>query len=143
MLVKFCSEKKDTWNTHLDTLTFAYSTSRHESTKYSPFELMFGRKPVLPVELEVTRESPEEILDSFINAPEAGDTMMTKLIETRYITISLHNYNYTNLSFTFSRSNIIEKAKLNIEVAQEKQREHYNRKHASISLHTMLFVRCW
>lgn len=32
----------------------------------------------------------------------------------------------------FSRSSIIDKAKQNIEVAQEKQRAHYNRKHASM-----------
>lgn len=87
MLVKFCSEKKDTWDTHLDTLTFAYNTSRHESPKYSPFELMYGRKPVLPVELEVCSEFPEEILESFINAPEAGDSMIAKLIERRYVYI--------------------------------------------------------
>eukprot|EP00731_Ephydatia_muelleri_P012493 Em0006g1387a len=53
MLAKFCSDRHSTWETHLDACTFEYNTSRQESTNYSPFELMFGRKPVLPVELDV------------------------------------------------------------------------------------------
>ena len=51
MLVKFCHDSKTNWDDHLDTCTFAYNTSKHDSTKYCPFELIFGRKPVLPVEL--------------------------------------------------------------------------------------------
>lgn len=85
----------------LNAIFTVYNTSQHESTKYSPFELMYGRKSVLPVKHEVTRESPEEILESFINALEAGDTMAAKLIETRYFIISLHKY---YLLFLFSRS---------------------------------------
>ena len=37
MLVKFIEEKKDSWEEYLDT-RFAYSTARHESTKYTIFE---------------------------------------------------------------------------------------------------------
>ena len=35
------------------------------------------------------------------------------------------------------RSSIIEKAKENIEAAQKKQREDYNRKHANTSVYTV------
>ena len=70
MLVKFCSDRHSTWDTHLDAFTFAYNTSRQESTKYSPFELMFGRKPVLSVDLDVADESPETLLSDFNTRPE-------------------------------------------------------------------------
>ena len=44
MLVKFIDKKKDTWEDYLDTCVFAYNTARHESSKFTPFELMFGRR---------------------------------------------------------------------------------------------------
>ena len=31
----------------------AYLTSKNDSTKFTPFQLMFGRAPVLPVEMEI------------------------------------------------------------------------------------------
>ena len=52
MLLKYIQENKTSWDEFLDTCIFAYNTAEHESTKFSPFELMFGRKPVLPVDIE-------------------------------------------------------------------------------------------
>jgi len=40
------------WEEHLEKVCFAYSTSIHASTGYSPYYLMFGRQPVLPVDVE-------------------------------------------------------------------------------------------
>ena len=52
MIIKFIKDNKVSWDEFLDTCIFAYNTAEHESTKFIPFELMFGRKPVLPVEIE-------------------------------------------------------------------------------------------
>lgn len=52
MLVKFVGEKKDSWEDYLDTCVFAYNTAKHESSKFTPFELMFSRKPVLPIDID-------------------------------------------------------------------------------------------
>ena len=52
MLRKYIQEKKEKWDDYLDTCTFAYNTSRHESTKFTPFEIMFGRKAILPLDLD-------------------------------------------------------------------------------------------
>lgn len=54
-----------------------------ESTKYS---LMFGRKPVLTVELDVAGESPETLLSDFNTRPECSQPLMNKIIEARYET---------------------------------------------------------
>ena len=44
------SEKSD-WKKHISTLTHAYNCTRHESTGYSPYYLMFLRQPRLPVDI--------------------------------------------------------------------------------------------
>ena len=51
MLVKFIAEKKETWEDYIDTCIYAYNTAKHESTKFTPFELMFFRKPILPIDI--------------------------------------------------------------------------------------------
>ena len=86
MLMKFCSDRHSNRDTHLDACTFAYNTSRQESTKYSPFELMFGRKLVLPVELDVADESPKTLLSDFNTRSECSQPVMDKIIEARYET---------------------------------------------------------
>ncbi len=43
MLVNFVSTKKQEWSKYIDTCVFAYNTSRRESTKFTPFEIMFNQ----------------------------------------------------------------------------------------------------
>lgn len=43
-------EQKRKWPKLLPQLIFAYNTTVHQSTQHSPYELMFGQKPKLPVD---------------------------------------------------------------------------------------------
>lgn len=43
-------DKKADWKKYLPSLTYAYNCTRHETTKISPYELMFGRTPRLPID---------------------------------------------------------------------------------------------
>lgn len=54
-LLKFINVQQDDWDEHLDCVLFSYRTSVHASTKYTPFFLMFGCDPVLPIELKVSQ----------------------------------------------------------------------------------------
>ncbi|KAL2095370.1 hypothetical protein ACEWY4_010089 [Coilia grayii] len=45
------SESKQDWPRRLQTLTFMYNCTAHETTGYAPFYLMFGRVPRLPVDI--------------------------------------------------------------------------------------------
>ena len=51
MISAYVSENQRDWDQKLDQLTFAYNTATHEGTKHSPFYLMFGRKPKVPLDL--------------------------------------------------------------------------------------------
>ncbi len=66
MLVKFTGTKKNTWDEHIDSCVFAYNTSCQESTKYSPFQVMFGRMARLPVEVDADKEDNMERLDAYL-----------------------------------------------------------------------------
>lgn len=56
------SEKKKRWPQHLPHVLFAYNTTAHQSTGFSPYELMFGRKPILPLDsLLGTVDPPSEL----------------------------------------------------------------------------------
>ena len=108
MLVKFVNSKKQKWSSFLDTCVFAYNTSRHESSKFTPFQMMFGRRATLPIDLETSRTTPEEKAEKYVRAEE-GDP------DERFV----------------NREKQLEEAKANILVAQKKQKEEYDRKHAN------------
>ena len=51
MLGTLETEEKANWKAFIHTLTHAYNATRNSSTGYSPFFLMFGRHPRLPVDV--------------------------------------------------------------------------------------------
>ena len=42
---------------------YAYNTSVNDSAIFNPFELMFGCKAFLPIDIEIDNKSPEELLN--------------------------------------------------------------------------------
>ena len=65
MLVKFIESKKETWQDYLDTCVYAYNTSRHDSSKFTLFELMFGRQAVIPVDIRSDASKIETVDEVF------------------------------------------------------------------------------
>ena len=51
MLACYVNENQTDWDLYLDNLQYAYNSAIHSTTKFSPFELFFGRLPKLPIDL--------------------------------------------------------------------------------------------
>src|SRR5436189_469121 len=44
------SEKEDEWDEHIESVLFAYRTIKHNTTKKTPFFMVYGREAILPIE---------------------------------------------------------------------------------------------
>ena len=53
MLGTLSEKEKVDWKAHLSSMTQAYNFTQHPSTTYSPYFLMFGRQPRLPIDFEM------------------------------------------------------------------------------------------
>ena len=115
MLRKYIQEKKEKWDDYLDTYSFAYNTSNHESTKFTPFEIMFGRKVILPLDLDAgAHQGPCNEAEVAIFPQE------------------------TKIQYKESQHKaLLEEVQKNIISAQKKQKEQYDKKHHKAVLYSI------
>ncbi len=103
MLVKFISQRKEDRQDYLDSCVYAYNTAKHESTKLSPYEVMFFRKGLLLVDYLHTENCFDEVL-----LDETSDDFSVYMKNRR-----LH----------------LEEVKKHILKAQAMQKKQYDRRH--------------
>ena len=54
-----CSTEKSDWDLYSDYILFSYRVFRQDSTKQSPFSLVYARQERLPIELNLRPENQE------------------------------------------------------------------------------------
>jgi len=112
-LVKFVNENQNDWDVHIKSILFAYRTSKNDSTKFTPFELMFGRAPVLPIEMAIKSKPSSTDSDSLSGTDEDASSDFDEKVR-----IMMH-----------VRDQVKAQAMQNINKAQERQKKSYDAKH--------------
>ena len=120
MIVKFVEKKKESWEQCLDTCLYAYNTACHESTRYSPYELIFGGKPVLPIDIDMDQSDPDTILNEFHQHSTFSPSHINRALA--------------------QHQQMLEAARTNIGAAQRRQKEQYDRKHCKAGIMSMMSI---
>jgi hypothetical protein len=65
MLRAFANNQQNNWEEQLECLAYAYNSAVHATTNQTPYFMMFGRKPKMPIDL-VLGESQDLISDELV-----------------------------------------------------------------------------
>jgi hypothetical protein len=63
MLAKYADLQEMEWDNLVGTALFAYRTRVHATTKHTPFFLVYGRDPIIPIDLEIAPYPTEPIAE--------------------------------------------------------------------------------
>lgn len=116
-LLKFVSEEQNDWDLYLDSIAFSYRVSRQDSTKASPFYLVYGRQARLPIELNIKPEEGEPAAEPSTSSDLKFDEYISDMIKIR------------------------RRALENIQAAQERQKGYYDM--GKIKASIKLVSWCW
>jgi len=114
-IAKFAQEERCSWDEKLPEIVYSYNTAVQESSRHTPFEAMFGRQAKLPVDFNTEKEfDPDVKLEKELNSHSPSKDVIS-----------------TN------HKRIEESVKRNVEKAQKKQKEHYDKKHGAGSCYSV------
>lgn len=77
------------WDDYLDAVIFAYNSSKHKTTHYSLFELLFGRSPKLPI------DSPPRYF--YFDRPNAYFVHLQKILQVYHLRAAMY-YIHTDMN---------------------------------------------
>ena len=84
MIALYTNDNQKDWDKFLPFLVFAYNTARHDTTKTSPFYLVYGREPRLPIDVTMNLPSAFDITDDIqTRFEEARGIIRQSVIDAR------------------------------------------------------------
>ena len=157
-LLKYVNDEQTDWDLHLDAVLFLYRVSRQDLTKTSPFLLVYGRQPKLPVEFCFQSTGKEEkddtsgVVESEIKTSEHEANPQDNLLdeedasaEEQNSSMSWNNQDEGLQEHIRKLVKIRKTALNNIKVAQEHQQRQYDAKHckdkAKYKVGTLVLVK--
>ena len=80
-MIRACADENQTnWDQLLEKLSFAYNTSVQLTTQLTPFELQFGRKPNIPIDIVLPNtemHTREKIIKEIVEKDETIEDIVT------------------------------------------------------------------
>ena len=103
--MKIIEKEQDQWDLFLDAVFFSYRVSRQDSTRFSPFYLVYGRNAHLPIEFNARESDSEEDEESPLglkdtNLDERTERMI--LFRKKHLKILGEHRNARNSTMTVS-----------------------------------------
>ncbi len=131
--IKACIEKQTDWYEVLDSIAMSFRGSQHCSTRKSPYEMMYGKQMLLPIQLRTnphhmppTSTPKSETTEENENKDDAeGDNAEPSLPLPSQEEIFDH--------LMVTRDRIHKSAGINILEAQDTQKRNYDRRHGGIA----------
>ena len=71
----FCNDKKDDWDDYLDMYELGCNSTVQASTQQSPFEMLYGMKPRLPIDVAIGAIAPHRNPAAFNRAKHMQDAL--------------------------------------------------------------------
>jgi hypothetical protein len=84
MITAYIDEDQEDWDLNLNKIAFAYNTSVHAMTGQTPFEMMFGRRPKIPIDLLIPNTNDlgrEAILEEYKITNELGEITVVEDVQ--------------------------------------------------------------
>lgn len=126
-LCKLVDEEGTNWDDFIQGVLFAYHTSVHASTRYTPFEVMYGHKARLPIDLPHDKTQTDQNA-SLGEEGSAGMDATQDMVET------LHGI----------KRDLVNIVADNIKAAQSRQKENFDKRHHSsqtISVGAIVYIK--
>lgn len=103
MLSMYVSSDHRDWDLALPYVTFAYNSSRHDTAGYSPFYMLFGREPTLPLDTllpDVTAPPSEYARDAIARADHARQVARSRLCASQASQKRLYDSRHRDVAFS-------------------------------------------
>jgi hypothetical protein len=83
LLTKLVNENRMNWDEHLSTMLFSYRTTNKVTIGYTPYQLMYGLHPLMPIEYIVPITSGNERNSILVKILTSRITELERLQEAK------------------------------------------------------------